>query len=428
MPVDTIICSAFTVGVVYLASRALYELCWSPLAHIPGPKLAACTRLYEFFYDVICHGQYTFKIAELHKVYGPVIRISPREIHIHDPDYYETVYSTNEPRNKDPWFTSHFGVDESAFSALDYRLHRPRRALTASYFAKARIDRIQPLIQSNLTKLISQLDAYVHSGKHLKVEVPYSCFTVDVITEYTSYRSFGYLDTTEMVPMYQTIRDMVEIGMLSRHLPGFFRLLAQTGARCIAAVYPKLLPVMEFRMKCIQEVAYMWNQSKQPKMHVSHTGISEPAVLPELISRAPSNPDITEERVLHEFVTMVAAGTETTAHTLTVCTFHVLNDENILRKLRIELDNTFPRDAELDLQTLEQLPYLTGIIYESLRLQRISPIEPLEYKDIVIPPNRFGSLAFAELYLAVATVFRRDMILPHAKKGSKGVRVTLKKA
>ena len=55
------------------------------------------------------------------------------------------------------------------------------------------------------------------------------------------------------------------------------------------------------------------------------------------------------------------------------------------------------------------------------------------------------SLAFAELYMAVAALFRKydmelqdttvddvklhsDMMLPHAKKGSKGVRVILKPA
>lgn len=70
MSIDTLLYTSLAVGAVYLASVALYELYWSPLAHIPGPKLAACTRLYEFFYDVVCGGQYTFKIADLHKQYG----------------------------------------------------------------------------------------------------------------------------------------------------------------------------------------------------------------------------------------------------------------------------------------------------------------------------------------------------------------------
>lgn len=40
---------------------------------------------YEAYYDLILGGQYTFKIGELHKQYGPIIRISPWELHISDP-------------------------------------------------------------------------------------------------------------------------------------------------------------------------------------------------------------------------------------------------------------------------------------------------------------------------------------------------------
>ena len=56
--------------IVYLASLVVYRLFFHPLARFPGPKLAAITRLYEGYYDFYKNGQYTFKIAELHKRYG----------------------------------------------------------------------------------------------------------------------------------------------------------------------------------------------------------------------------------------------------------------------------------------------------------------------------------------------------------------------
>lgn len=51
------------------ATRRLY---FHSLAHIPGPKLAALTWWYEFYFDVIQPGQYVFKIQELHKQYGKI--------------------------------------------------------------------------------------------------------------------------------------------------------------------------------------------------------------------------------------------------------------------------------------------------------------------------------------------------------------------
>lgn len=54
----------------YIIYGAIYRLYWSPIARFPGPKLAALTRLYELYYDIVKGGQYTFKIGELHAKYG----------------------------------------------------------------------------------------------------------------------------------------------------------------------------------------------------------------------------------------------------------------------------------------------------------------------------------------------------------------------
>ncbi len=54
----------------YLTGTAIYRLFFDRLAKFPGPKLAALTRYYEAYYDVIQNGQYTFKIDQLHKEYG----------------------------------------------------------------------------------------------------------------------------------------------------------------------------------------------------------------------------------------------------------------------------------------------------------------------------------------------------------------------
>lgn len=55
---------------LYMLYGAIYRLYFSPVAKFPGPRLAALTFWYEFYYDVIKRGLYTFKIIELHKQYG----------------------------------------------------------------------------------------------------------------------------------------------------------------------------------------------------------------------------------------------------------------------------------------------------------------------------------------------------------------------
>ena len=91
------------VIVCYTLYGAIYRLYLSPIASFPGPKLAALTLWYEFYYDLIKHGRYTWKIGELHKQYGPVIRINPYEIHIIDPDFYDELYVTHGKRKSHLW-------------------------------------------------------------------------------------------------------------------------------------------------------------------------------------------------------------------------------------------------------------------------------------------------------------------------------------
>lgn len=48
--------SAIVLGTAYLVGVAVYRLWLSPIASFPGPRLAALTSLYEFYYDTICCG------------------------------------------------------------------------------------------------------------------------------------------------------------------------------------------------------------------------------------------------------------------------------------------------------------------------------------------------------------------------------------
>lgn len=54
----------------YTIFLTVYRLYFSPISHIPGPKLAAATWWYEFYYQVIKGGQFFKEVARLHEQYG----------------------------------------------------------------------------------------------------------------------------------------------------------------------------------------------------------------------------------------------------------------------------------------------------------------------------------------------------------------------
>lgn len=128
--------SVVVVVIVYYATLVFYRLFLDPLARFPGPRLAAISRWYEAYYDVIRGGQYTAKIAELHKIYGsvflitlfpslqphtsdsrswtgPIIRISPYELHVIDPAFFETLYRMGGRWDKYAWAYDAFGAKRS---------------------------------------------------------------------------------------------------------------------------------------------------------------------------------------------------------------------------------------------------------------------------------------------------------------------------
>lgn len=63
---------AFMVIVIYILSRGIYNLYFHPLCKIPGPRVAAVSSLYDFWYDVVKGGTYLWEIRKMHEVYGNI--------------------------------------------------------------------------------------------------------------------------------------------------------------------------------------------------------------------------------------------------------------------------------------------------------------------------------------------------------------------
>jgi len=61
--------AAYGTG-IYILSGVIYRLYLSPISKFPGPKLAALTLWYEFYYDVIKTGTYMAEIKKMHDKYG----------------------------------------------------------------------------------------------------------------------------------------------------------------------------------------------------------------------------------------------------------------------------------------------------------------------------------------------------------------------
>lgn len=105
---------------------------------------------------------------------------------------------------------------------------------------------------------------------------------------------------------------------------------------------------------------------------------------------------------------VVGAGSHTVAWATTVATCYLLSNPSILQKLKDELKTIPPtEDVSAFYARLEKLPYLTGVVKESLRLSHgvslrlphIAPQQDLVYKDWVIPAGVSVAMTPALIHL-----------------------------
>ena len=76
----------FTSAIIHLLSKKRRHGLWD----IPGPFLAGYTRLWRM-YDV-WKGQAHMTAIQLHRKYGPLVRIGPSHVSVGDPKAIPTIY------------------------------------------------------------------------------------------------------------------------------------------------------------------------------------------------------------------------------------------------------------------------------------------------------------------------------------------------
>lgn len=128
----------------------------------------------------------------------------------------------------------------------------------------------------------------------------------------------------------------------------------------------------------------------------NHKSASHPTIFHDILESNLPPEEKELDRLWQEGQTVIGAGTETTAWTLSVIIYHVLANPDIHDRLQSELTDVFlDAGGSPSFNRLETLPYLSAVVSEGLRLsfgvtthlQRVSPDQPMMFKDWTIPPG-----------------------------------------
>ncbi|KAF7189124.1 Cytochrome P450 monooxygenase [Pseudocercospora fuligena] len=396
----------------YFASLTIYRLYLSPLAKFPGPKLAALTKWYEAYYEIVLNGKFSFHIEDLHRRYGPIVRITPFEIHIQDPAAWETLYVKHNKSSKYEWTAGRFGNESSVFTTSDPTLHRIRRAPLNNMFSRRAILNFEPVVSRYVDVFCNGLEKFRQTGSICNMTEAFSAYAGDVVTDYCFGFSYEHLALEGFTDSFHDAFMAVSaFGHVALQFPWMHPLLNSLPDSWNAAMNPPLAKLLglqkDLRAKIAQVKENVAKDEKMPEHPtIFHTLLNDKN-LPES--------EKTNLRFAEEAQLLLGAGIETTSWSLCQIFYYVLSQPDVLSKLKTELYEAIPNAAQLDAfdyAKLEALPYLRGCIKEGIRLSlSVSArnprvlTEPFVWrdqatgKDWIIPAGTPISMTIADVHL-----------------------------
>ncbi|KAI7156611.1 hypothetical protein KC349_g6175 [Hortaea werneckii] len=356
----------------YLITLAVYRLYLCPLAKskIPGPRLGALTKFYEAWYEIVQRGRFAFKIDDLHEHHGPIIRITPEEVHIKDSSFWDEIF-VKHPKASRYSTASRFGNDDSMFAQADAGYHRMLRAPLNPFFSRRAIIDQQSLVQEKCSIMLEGMTKLKDIGTVFKITDAFAAFAGDVISQY----SFGF-----------------SYGQLLKAIPESF----------VLKMDPSLGQMLQLQKDFVTTIDDIRQRAKSPeqqnpKRTMFHTLLD--SELPEYAK--------TTVRLEHEAQTVIGGGIVTTAWALTQSVFYILNDPAVYEKLLCELHQAIPDVTAPDLfayEKLERLPCLSGCIREGIRFSygisgRLPRVlhEPIQYREYTIPADTAISMSIRDV-------------------------------
>ncbi|KAK4552245.1 hypothetical protein LTR86_010599 [Recurvomyces mirabilis] len=387
-----------TMGYLYLAkacvaliSYIIYRSFFDALHTYPGPFLASLTDAWRML-DSALGAHRPTSLIQLHKQYGDVVRIGPETLSFAQPEAIKDIYGTDKQFTKSDFYwtvaaTARGKTTPSLFSSVDAEWHDNLRKAIQPAFNLSALVQYEPFVDSTIRSLLSQLGSRYadRSGgaSVCKLQQWMHWYAFDVVGELTYSKPFGFMETASDVDgiirkahLYlvynQVVGNMPVLDTLLLKNP----VLLWFNRRGYFSAEPN--PVVRFAIS---------RQAARAEGDGTGNGQDRVDLLDKFLSTKAKHPEtIGDREVLGLGISMVLAGSESTAVTLSACFYHVLRSVGVYKKLQAEVNQAFPGfvlDEAVSFQSSQKLPYLDACIKETFRIHPAARFTP----ERVLPPQ-----------------------------------------
>ncbi|PGH15742.1 hypothetical protein AJ80_05450 [Polytolypa hystricis UAMH7299] len=318
--------------VVYLILRSIYRVYFHPLSKIPGPKLAAMTRAYEFYFEVIKGGQFIWEMKRMHEV---ALYTAPR----------------------------------SALATLGHDLHRFRRGMMNSFFSKRSVAVLEPAVQAKIDRMCERFEEAAKEKRIIPISAALGALSGDIISQYSYGWSTHFIENENFENKFlDALSANIAVCHYIRFWPFLGPLLDYVPVWIAEKVEPKTKFLLDLKQQLYDQSVNTINNRRTDMSKGSMTifeALSDPSI--PASEREPG-------RLQEESFIVLVAGTETTARSMSTDGDANAYQQGFLIGAR-----------EIATACINEALRLghTAVI----RLPRIAPHESLIYKDYVIPPG-----------------------------------------
>ncbi|KAH8985357.1 putative P450 monooxygenase [Lactarius akahatsu] len=387
--------TAFAAILSLFVWRIVYNLYFHPLSHFPGPKLAACSRLWLAYRELIKGESLSDLRTQLHRQYGEIVRWAPNELHFSNPAAYNDIYNNRNKWDKDHSLYRAYDLDTSTFGLTHYSDAKQRRDVLAPFFSRTSIIQLQDLIQERANVLCDALAQQFAEDKSSDLVLGFHCFAVDVImnlcyaknwdaTKVPDFRSDIVLASQAVLPIFTMNKYSGPLLKMMRYIPMRF------GKKYGTPVTKALFFLRETLMRQVYGVL------RNPS---SLDNASHKTIYHSLLSRdAKGRRSLSKVNLWHEAGALLGGGSDTIATASTTISYYVLHNLDIQQRLVNELRTAWPVLEEVPrYEVFEKLPYLetflqTAVVKEGVRmfpegasLPRVVPPEGATIIETFIP-------------------------------------------
>ncbi|KAF3045052.1 hypothetical protein E8E12_006351 [Didymella heteroderae] len=382
----------------YAVALVIYRLYLHPLARFPGPRIAAVTSWYEGYYEIVKNGQYSRKISKLHDEYGPIIRVTPHELHIRDSYFFEEFYAKNLHLDKEGWDVR-FGTEGGVLTTVNAAFHKRRRAALSPMFSRRSILDFIHIIYRHIDTFSIRMQEFEARKEPMNLTHAFPALTGDIIMDYFFGFNYAQLKHPEFESFHDAFQKIGGAGHIATQFPLMIPMMNSLPDAITEWLQPAAKNILKFKRD-------QWNNiGRTMSGEPVKTNDAKKTIFQEILQSKLPEEDKTQKRLAEEAQIVVGGGVETTAFTLCIASFHIINTPRIYERLHADLVAAFPNRSNLELYPLEQMPYLKACIMEAVRLSyglsarnpRTRRTMPLQYKDWTIPPNTNVSMTIPEV-------------------------------